>query len=246
MKKKRKTPTERIQSFFHPDLESAWIKTPGKIKSVKGYRRAKKSVKFESPDYLHTQIHTHPMHYPNDFFYRAGLGIPSLNDFAQFFENKNIKTMIVAQINPKLKKVEGYTFVRKKKQFVSEKSKNLISKLEVKNGLTPHDQFGDILNSRYIQCRFVPVKGYKFNPAEFIYQRKNINREYRLGIIIFFAFLAILLFFQKRFTGFVISAGMIHSYVSVFILFMLLIGVAIFLIRRKRKNKIIRLIEDKL
>ncbi len=231
-KSKYKTPTERIQSFFRPDLESVWIKTPGKIKSAKRYKRAKKSVKFESPDYLHTQIHTHPMHYPKDYFYRVGIGFPSIPDFEGFFKDRNIKTMVVAQLNPKLKKVEGYTFVRKKKHFVTEKSKNLISKLEAEKAPTCYDKFQDVLDSRYLQFRFVPARGYRFEKDELIYQKKT-DREYRLGIIVFFAFLIILFFSQKKLTGFTILAGKTFPFPSIFILFMLLIGLTFYLIRKK-------------
>ncbi len=117
-KKKRESPTRIIEKDKNPRKEQYFIKRLGKdLEECASIREARYVITDieKARNYLKktgekplTELHTHPTKKGE-----SGGANPSTQDIVQFLREKNIKTSIIAQQNPKTGRVEGYTFMTK-------------------------------------------------------------------------------------------------------------------------------------
>lgn len=229
--KRRRKPTKIIEKDKEPWKEQYFIKKLGKdLKECAYIRNAEYIVQNtgKARDYFKetgekplTDLHTHPTEKGE-----GGGASPSSEDIVLFLREKNTKTAIIAQQNPKTRKVEGYTFMMKTEKtpkfdyseyeersigdFV-EKSREIYKKAHI---LT-HESLPEELQ-RYLlrdmarkfsfKYRHVPVKGYRLDEdlMSFVPIKKK-NLETKFVVIIGLTFLISLLFMFPGMTGLVVG-----------------------------------------
>ncbi len=231
-KKKRESPTRIIEKGKKPQKEQYFIKKLGKdLEECASIREARYVIKDleKARNYFKktgekplTELHTHPTKKGE-----SGGANPSTQDIVSFLREKNIRTSIIAQQNPKTRKVEGYTFMVKKEEtpkfdyssYEERSTENFIKKSEEiyhKAHILTHKSLPEELQ-RYLlskmasklnfKYRHVPVKGYKldrnlmsFAPIE----KKNL--ETKFAVIIGLIFFISILFILPSMTGFVVGS----------------------------------------
>lgn len=229
--KHRKNPTEIIEEDKEPWKEQYFIKKLGKnLKECASIREAKYIIKNtgKARDYFKktgkkplTELHTHPTKKGE-----VSGANPSTGDIVHFLREKNMKTSIIAQQNPKTRKVEGYTFMMKTEKTpkfdyseygerstedFTEKSREIYKKAYILTHKSLPEELqryllGDMAEKFSFKYRHVPVKGYRLDEdlMSFVSIEKK-NLETKLTVIIGLTFLISILFMSSSMTGLVVG-----------------------------------------
>lgn len=229
--KHRKSPTKIIEKDKEPWKEQYFIKKLGKnLKECASIREAEYTIKNtgKARDYFKetgekplTELHTHPTKKGG-----ASGANPSPEDIIQFLREKNMRTSIIAQQNPKTRKVEGYTFMMKTEKTPKfdysayeersiedyiEKSEEIYKKAYILTHASlpeelQRDLLGDMAEKFSFKYKHVPVKGYRLDEdlMSFVPIEKK-NLETKLTVIIGLTFLISILFMLPGMTGLVVG-----------------------------------------
>jgi len=250
--KKRKTPTEIIESTSRPDLETSYRK-PGRGKFMRRLiqlRRPKKSIAIIRRDLPDFGIHTHP--YTKGEEWNA---IPSHVDIREFLRRES-KMDAVAQRDSSTGKVMGYTFLRKTRKYeehVQDSShlrktlfvdlKKIVNSTEFPEGL---DEYLDKIKNEHIKIRFVPAPGYKFDKETGNYVPKEKSLEGTVITAIIASFVLVAVFLNKNLTGFITSNPIQNRPVILVPLLIIVIFLIYFSFNYINKRRMIKLIEERL
>jgi len=219
--RKRKTPTEKIETIKDPWRESMWMKLAGKNnfyhiskkdirdeedvfygeKKENGrkkdmvYEDKKKTIKIlknKKHDAPYMELHTHPDASP----YLSGNDIKRL-----LHQSYRIKTMVTAQTNSETGEVEGYAFYKR--------TKSTPSYSEVKDKITVRDSDGHAtadslkgaLKKYGIKSRMVPAEGYRFDEDTGVFLKRDGGLISKLAASVLVCFVAGLALFSPNITG---------------------------------------------
>jgi hypothetical protein len=202
----KRSPT-RIIEEGNTKIEQAYLKLPRQeLQNISGPagknsvytdEEKLKSLLKNSGRNKYTVVHTHT------------IGVfPSLDDFANFLNNKAYQTMVIAQ-RSKEGKVEGYGVFRKTARTpgFSLADPLILMGLEGISYLSPLASLGMVVQGYNLKCRFVPVKGYTLNKRlKFVEKNKESELEGKFAATAsIVGILAGLFFLSSNLTGNVIA-----------------------------------------